>query len=90
MVSGLGKTYNPQAAGGPARGAPAGEDGVRVHSLRSPGVLETQEIVFGAPGERLVIRAEAGDGRAVARGVVLAIRKVAGLKSFVVGLDKLL
>jgi 4-hydroxy-tetrahydrodipicolinate reductase len=72
-----------------ARGAGAG--GVRVHSVRLPGLLAHQEVLLGSPGETLTIRHDTTDRVAFLPGVLLAVRSVAGLGDPVtVGLDGLL
>jgi 4-hydroxy-tetrahydrodipicolinate reductase len=72
-----------------ARGAQIG--GVPVHSLRLPGTNPTVEVVFGAPGERLIIRHdEQGDASIFVDGTLLAARRVQGLTGLVRGLDSLL
>ena len=64
---------------------------VQVHSLRMPGYVLSCEAQFGAPGERLLIRHDAGsDAAPYVAGTLLAVRRVreqAGLRR---GLDLLL
>ncbi|MDJ0959516.1 MAG: 4-hydroxy-tetrahydrodipicolinate reductase [Acidimicrobiia bacterium] len=72
-----------------ARGASV--DDVRVHSVRLPGYVAHQEVIFGGVGETLTIRHDTTDRHSFMPGVVLAVRQVAGLdESVVVGLDALL
>lgn len=71
-----------------ARGLDA--DGVRVHSLRLPGVAARQEVHFGAPGETLVIRHDAPDRACYLPGVLAGIRGVVGRVGLVRGLAALL
>jgi len=94
MLSGLGKPFNPPSvdeteslAG--ARGATAG-DNVHIHSVRLPGLLAHQEVLFGSPGQLYTLRHDTSDRAAFMPGVLLAIRKVTELKSLVYGLEKLL
>ncbi|MEX0825284.1 MAG: 4-hydroxy-tetrahydrodipicolinate reductase [Acidimicrobiia bacterium] len=71
-----------------ARGAAAGP---RIHSIRLPGMLAHQEVLFGSPGETLTIRHDTTDRASFMPGVLLAIRSVAGLPDPVtVGLEGLL
>jgi 4-hydroxy-tetrahydrodipicolinate reductase len=65
---------------------------VRVHSVRLPGLVAHQEVLFGgAGGETLSIRYDTYDGAAYMPGVLLAIRRVASLEAPVtVGLQGLL
>ena len=64
--------------------------GVKIHSVRLPGLVAHQEVVFGGVGQTLTIRHDSTSRESFAPGVILAIRRVRGLKGLVVGLDKLL
>lgn len=65
--------------------------GVRVHSVRLPGLLAHHEVHLGSPGEQLTIRHDSFDRVSFMPGVLLAIRGVAALEHGVtVGLDPLL
>ncbi len=57
-----------------ARGAVAG--GVRIHSVRLPGLVAHQEVIFGALGQVLTIRHDAPGRDAYVPGVALATRTV--------------
>jgi len=94
MLAELGKTFNPPAveatetmAG--ARGTLAAE-GIRIHSVRLPGLIAHQEVLFGAPGQLYTLRHDTSDRASYMPGVLLAIRHVLQLKSLVYGLEKLL
>ncbi len=68
------------------------EDGLgsrpQIHSVRLPGVVASQEVILGGPGETLTIRHDTVDRECFMPGVLLAIRKVGGLeRSPVVGLE---
>ncbi len=66
-------------------------DGVRVHSVRLPGLLAHQEVHLGNPGEQLTIRHDSTDRASFMPGVLLAVRGVGTLAGNVtVGLDSLL
>lgn len=66
-------------------------EGVPVHSVRLPGLLAHQEVLFGNPGEILTIRHDSTDRISFLPGVMLAVRGVAGLDPGVsVGLGVLL
>ena len=66
-------------------------EGVPVHSVRLPGLLAHQEVLFGNPGEILTIRHDSTDRVSFLPGVMLAVRGVSGLESGVsVGLEVLL
>jgi 4-hydroxy-tetrahydrodipicolinate reductase len=62
-----------------------------IHSVRLPGLVAHQEVVFGGEGQTLTIRHDSTDRRSFMPGVLLAVRKVADLPDpFTVGLEKLL
>jgi 4-hydroxy-tetrahydrodipicolinate reductase len=64
---------------------------VPVHSVRLPGLVAHQEVILGDVGQTLTIRHDSIDRLSFMPGVLLAVRKVAGLSdSPVVGLEKLL
>src|SRR5579859_5935666 len=71
-----------------ARGAVQG--GVRIHSVRLPGLNAHQEVLFGAPGQILSIRHDALNRDAYLPGVALAIREVAKHVGLIQGLDTLM
>ncbi len=64
--------------------------GARVHSMRLPGYVASQEVVFGAPGQTLTIRQDSINQNCFFPGVALALRKINELSGVTVGLDKLL
>lgn len=72
-----------------ARGSQS-EEGVRIHSIRLPGLIAHQEVIFGAAGQIYTLRHDTSDRAAYMPGVLLAIRKVLQLKSLVYGLEKIL
>lgn len=65
-------------------------EGVRVHSVRLPGLVAHQEVIFGGLGQLLTIRHDSLDRTSFMPGVLLAIRKAGAVKGLVYGLDKLL
>ena len=72
-----------------ARGASVA--GTQVHSLRLPSFTVSTEAVFGADGERLSIRHDAGSSAApYVAGTLLAIRAVPARDGLTRGLDRLL
>ncbi|MBI4278504.1 MAG: 4-hydroxy-tetrahydrodipicolinate reductase [Armatimonadetes bacterium] len=73
---------------GDPRGMPVGR--VRVHSVRLPGLVAHQEVIFGGLGQTLTIRHDSTSRESFMPGVLLAARKVMGLSDLVVGLEKLL
>ncbi len=62
-----------------------------IHSVRLPGLVAHQEVLFGGEGQTLSIRHDSIDRRSFMPGVLLAVREVGGLPDrFTVGLEKLL
>jgi 4-hydroxy-tetrahydrodipicolinate reductase len=62
-----------------------------IHSVRLPGLVAHQEVIFGGLGQTLSIRHDSIDRWSFMPGVLLAVRKVGDLPdSFTVGLEKLL
>jgi 4-hydroxy-tetrahydrodipicolinate reductase len=72
-------------------GTRGGEEGnVAVHSIRLPGFVADQEVIFGLPGQTLTITHRTTSREAYVPGVLLAIRQVTSGKHFYRGLDELL
>ena len=68
-----------------------GPDDVPIHSVRLPGIIANQEVIFGEVGQTLTIRHDTTDRRSFMPGVVLAVRKVGSMdQDLVVGLEHLL
>ena len=65
-------------------------EGVRVHSVRLPGLVAHQEVIFGAQGQTLTIRHDAPDRWSYVPGILLAIREVRNRPGLTVGLEPLL
>jgi 4-hydroxy-tetrahydrodipicolinate reductase len=63
---------------------------VRVHAVRLPGVVASQEVLFGAQGQTLSIRHDTTDRTAFMPGVLLAVRGIAGRPGLTVGLEPFL
>jgi 4-hydroxy-tetrahydrodipicolinate reductase len=62
-----------------------------IHSVRLPGLVAHQEVIFGGEGQTLSIRHDSIDRRSFMPGVVLAVRAVGDLPDrFTIGLEKLL
>jgi 4-hydroxy-tetrahydrodipicolinate reductase len=69
----------------------AGGNVHEIHSIRLPGLVAHQEVLFGGEGQTLSIRHDSIDRSAFMPGVLLAVRKVGDLdRRFVVGLEELL
>jgi 4-hydroxy-tetrahydrodipicolinate reductase len=64
---------------------------VPIHSVRLPGLVAHQEVIFGAPGQTLTIRHDTTSREAFVPGVLLALERVGELPAgLTVGLDGLL
>lgn len=71
-----------------ARGAEY--EGMHIHSVRLPGFVASQEIIFGSAGETLKIRNDSINRECYMPGVILGCRKIIDKKGLVYGLDQLL
>jgi 4-hydroxy-tetrahydrodipicolinate reductase len=69
----------------PARGLVA--DQVHIHSVRLPGMVAHQEVLFGGEDELLTLRHDSLSRRSFMSGVLLAMRRVTGVKGTVIGLE---
>jgi len=79
----------PPGADQPSRGLVA-EGRVTIHSVRLPGAVAHQEVVFGGEDELLTLRHDSLSRRSFMPGVLLALRRVAGVHGAVTGLENLL
>lgn len=86
--AGLGTVPDATETGIEARGVDV--EGVRVHAVRLRGLVAHEEILFGNPGEQLLIRTDSFDRSSFMPGVLLAIREVVSRPGLTVGLDPLL
>lgn len=85
--------FNPETRDAVANleGARGGEvGGIRVHAVRMPGYVASQEVVFGAAGQRLSIRHDSIDRASYMPGVLMAARHIVHHAELVYGLEKLL
>lgn len=72
----------------PARGEL--KDNIRIHSLRLPGLIAHEEIIFGGLGQTVTLRHDTLDRTAFMPGVVLAIREIIKHKGLIYGLENLM
>ena len=71
--------------------AASGREPPPIHSVRLPGLVANQEVIFGDTGQTLTIRHDTTGREAFMPGVLLAVRRVAGLEQpLLVGLESLL
>ena len=94
LIEELGKTFNaPQVEEHETlQGCRGGqrESGLRLHSVRLPGLVAHQEVMFGAAGETYTLRHDTIERAAYMPGVLLTIRRVRALEGLVYGLERLL
>lgn len=64
--------------------------GIRIHSVRLPGLIAHQEVIFGGLGQTLTIRHDSISRESFMPGVLFGIRKSIYLKKVVYGLDKMM
>ncbi len=94
LIEELGKSFNPaqveehETLAG-CRGGQR-DSGLRLHSIRLPGLVAHQEVMFGAAGETYTLRHDTIDRSAYMPGVLLTLRRVRALQGLVYGLERLL
>jgi 4-hydroxy-tetrahydrodipicolinate reductase len=90
MAEARGRPFLPPAAGEstPSRGQTV--EGISIHSVRMPGLMAHQEVIFGTAGQTLKIRHDTINRECYMPGVMLAVKAVVKQKGFIYGLDKLL
>lgn len=64
--------------------------GIRIHSVRLPGMLAHQQVILAGPGESLTLRHDASDRESYMPGVLLAVRAIREMTGLTVGLENLL
>lgn len=70
------------------RGGKVGD--IHIHSVRLPGFIAHQEVVFGGPGQSLTIRHDSYDRVSFMPGVIMVVQKIVGLKGLIYGMDAFL
>ena len=65
-------------------------EGIRIHSVRLPGLVAHQEVILGLAGQTLSIRHDSLDRVSFMPGVLLALRRVGEVQGLVYGLEHLL
>ncbi|GKV55418.1 4-hydroxy-tetrahydrodipicolinate reductase [Sporosarcina sp. NCCP-2222] len=72
-------------------GARGGDvEGMKIHSVRLPGLLAHQQVLLGGEGELLTIRHDSFDRNSFMPGIIMAIRHVAGSTGLIYGLEEIL
>ncbi len=72
-----------------ARGASSYSD-IHIHSVRMPGFMASQEVIFGSNGQTLKIRHDSSERSCYMPGVILSIKHVMSHDDFVYGLENIL
>ncbi|MCW2277884.1 4-hydroxy-tetrahydrodipicolinate reductase [Heliophilum fasciatum] len=71
-----------------ARGAAF--EGMRIHSVRLPGLVAHQEVIFGSVGQTLVIRHDSINRESFMPGVLAAVHRIREVSGLIYGLENLL
>ncbi len=90
MVESRGKPFERAVGQGPAISRGQDEGGVTLHSVRLPGLMAHQEVLFGASGQTLSIRHDTINRECYLPGIAIAVKEVGKLQNMVYGLDRLL
>ena len=73
------------------KGVRGGEmGGIHLHSIRLPGLIAHQEVIFGGQGQTLTIRHDSISRESFAPGVVFAVKNIGGRPGLTYGLDEML
>jgi 4-hydroxy-tetrahydrodipicolinate reductase len=90
MIKARGKPFLPPSSGEHTDSRGKNIADINIHSVRLPGLMAHQEVIFGAAGQTLSIRHDTINRECYMPGVLLAIKAVVQQKGFIYGLDKLL
>jgi 4-hydroxy-tetrahydrodipicolinate reductase len=92
MIESRGKPFNyPKTEKETLKGTRGNQiEGVSIHSIRLPGLVASQEVIFGALGQTLSIRHDTVNRESFMPGVILAIKEVVKCCGLVNGLNSLL
>jgi len=63
---------------------------IHIHSIRLPGLVAHQQIIFGGTGETLTLRHDSIDRLCFMPGIILSCKKVIELSTLVYGLESIL
>jgi 4-hydroxy-tetrahydrodipicolinate reductase len=91
MAQARGKPFSrPPEQGKPSASRGGEVEGVAIHSVRLPGLLGHQEILFGGQGQTLSVRHDTISRECYLPGIILAIEDVVKRQGLIYGLDTLL
>ena len=65
-------------------------EGVRIHSVRLPGYVAHQEVIFGGSGQTLTIRHDSISRDSFMPGLLMSVRAVININELVYGLENLI
>ncbi len=63
---------------------------IQIHSIRMPGFMASQEVLFGSFGQTLSIRHDSTDRKCYMPGILMAIKHVRDNKDFIYGLENIM
>ncbi len=63
---------------------------IQIHSVRMPGYIASQEVLFGASGQIMSIRHDSMDRKCYMQGVLMAVKHVYDNNDFIYGLEKIM
>ncbi|NLG32872.1 MAG: 4-hydroxy-tetrahydrodipicolinate reductase [Syntrophomonadaceae bacterium] len=63
---------------------------VKIHSVRLPGYIAHQEVIFGGVGQSLIIRHDSFDRVGFMQGVTMTTKKIIQYQGLIYGMEKLL
>ncbi len=92
MIEARGKPFNyPVTKRESLSGTRGGQlNGITIHSVRLPGLMASQEVLFGGLGQTLSLRHDTISRECYLPGIVMAVKEVVKLKGLIYGLDTLL
>lgn len=65
-------------------------ENINIHSVRLPGFVATQEVIFGGLGQSLIIKHQTIGRDAYMPGVIFSLKKCVELKGYIYGLENLI
>jgi 4-hydroxy-tetrahydrodipicolinate reductase len=92
MMKGRGRAFNcPATEKETLKGTRGGQvDGISIHSVRLPGLVASQEVIFGAQGQTMSIRHDTINRECFMPGVILAVKEVVKHQGLIIGLESFL
>jgi 4-hydroxy-tetrahydrodipicolinate reductase len=63
---------------------------IQIHSVRMPGFMASQEVVFGSMGQTFRIRHDSTDRKCYMPGIIMAVKYIANNDDFIYGLENIL